>query len=81
MDGATLSAHVLVPYFVSAISMPRTIPGTAAERHPSRLSRVGVPLVRVGPAAIARRTGQPVGQVELILALRRQMAANSGSRS
>lgn len=33
------------------------------------------------PEAIARRTGQPVGQVELILALRRQLANKSrGSR-
>jgi hypothetical protein len=30
--------------------------------------------------AIARRTGQPIGQVELILALRRQLAASLGSR-
>lgn len=30
------------------------------------------------PEAIARRTGQPVGQVELILALRRQLANKSG---
>lgn len=30
------------------------------------------------PDAIARSTGQPIGQVELILALRRQLAANAG---
>lgn len=30
------------------------------------------------PDAIARSTGQPIGQVELILALRRQLAANPG---
>jgi hypothetical protein len=29
------------------------------------------------PDAIARSTGQPIGQVELILALRRQLAANA----
>ena len=31
--------------------------------------------------AIARRSGQPIGQVELILALRRQLAVKSGDRS
>ena len=30
------------------------------------------------PDAIARSTGQPIGQVELILALRRQLNANAG---
>lgn len=33
------------------------------------------------PETIARRTGQPIGQVELILALRRQSAAQAGSRT
>jgi hypothetical protein len=33
------------------------------------------------PETIARRTGQPIGQVELILALRRQPAAQGGSRT
>jgi hypothetical protein len=32
------------------------------------------------PEAIARHTGQPVGQVELILALRRQLESNTGGR-
>jgi hypothetical protein len=31
--------------------------------------------------AIAKRSGQPIGQVELILALRRQLALKSGDRS
>lgn len=32
------------------------------------------------PEAIARTTGQPIGQVELILALRRQVSAGAGGR-
>jgi hypothetical protein len=33
------------------------------------------------PEAIARETGQPVGQVELILGLRRQLTSGAGERS
>jgi hypothetical protein len=33
------------------------------------------------PEAIARSTGQPIGQVELILGLRRQLTSQSGGRS
>src|SRR5258707_1083347 len=43
IDGAILSAHDRAPYLVSAISIPRTMPGTAADRQPSTLSRVGLP--------------------------------------
>ncbi len=32
------------------------------------------------PEAIAKATGQPIGQVELILGLRRQLAAGAGGR-
>src|SRR5581483_6848202 len=42
--GAMLSAHVRLPYFVCAISKPRTLPGTPDDRHPSMLSFVGLPL-------------------------------------
>ena len=41
--GAMFSAHVRRPYFVVAISNPRTEPGTPAERQPSVLSRVRLP--------------------------------------
>jgi hypothetical protein len=33
------------------------------------------------PEAIARATGQPIGQVELILGLRRQLLSSTGSRT
>jgi hypothetical protein len=33
------------------------------------------------PEAIARSTGQPIGQVELILGLRRQLSSQTGGRS
>src|SRR5262249_60063684 len=41
--GAKSSAQVRRPYFVSAISKPRTVPGTPDDRQPSMLSRVRLP--------------------------------------
>ena len=41
--GASVSAHERLPYFASAISKPRTVPGTPDDRHPSTLSRVRLP--------------------------------------
>src|SRR5947207_13672793 len=41
--GAMFSAHFRLPYFVTAISKPRTVPGTPDDRQPSILSRVGSP--------------------------------------
>src|SRR5579862_1397459 len=43
MAGAMFSAHVFLPYFDTAISKPRTVPGTPDERQPSTLSRVRSP--------------------------------------
>src|SRR5437762_14200417 len=42
--GAMFSAHFRRPYFDTAISNPRTVPGTPDERQPSMLSRVSSPL-------------------------------------
>src|SRR6185436_12112229 len=42
--GAMFSAHFRLPYLDSAISKPRTVPGTPDDRHPSMLSRVSSPL-------------------------------------
>ena len=44
MAGAMFSAHVRLPYFVTAISKPRTVPGTPDDRQPSMLSLVSSPL-------------------------------------
>src|ERR1700738_3533929 len=41
--GVMFSAHVRRPYLVTAISKPRTVPGTPDDRHPSTLSRVSSP--------------------------------------
>src|ERR1044071_4774985 len=41
--GAMLSAHERLPYFFSAISKPRTEPGTPDDRQPSMLSLVSSP--------------------------------------
>src|SRR3982074_2341124 len=41
--GAMFSAHLRVPYLLTAISKPRTVPGTPDDRHPSTLSRVSSP--------------------------------------
>src|SRR5882672_4742304 len=41
--GAMFSAHLRLPYLVTAISKPRTVPGTPEDRHPSRLARVRSP--------------------------------------
>ena len=38
------SAHVRLPYLLTAISKPRTVPGTPDERQPSMLSLVSSPL-------------------------------------
>ena len=43
MAGAMFSAHLRLPYFVTAISKPRTVPGTPDDRQPSMLSRVRSP--------------------------------------
>src|SRR6185295_10083517 len=42
--GAMFSAHFRLPYLDSAISNPRTVPGTPDDRQPSTLSRVSSPL-------------------------------------
>ena len=42
--GARFSAHFRLPYLDSAISKPRTVPGTPDDRQPSMLSRVSSPL-------------------------------------
>src|ERR1700682_6483620 len=41
--GAMFSTHVFFPYFDTAISKPRTVPGTPDDRHPSMLSFVSAP--------------------------------------
>src|SRR5437762_11407150 len=41
--GAMFSAHFRLPYFDTAISKPRTVPGTPDERQPSMLSLVRLP--------------------------------------
>src|SRR6266542_3561567 len=41
--GAMLSAHFRRPYFDTAISNPRIVPGTPDDRQPSMLSRVSWP--------------------------------------
>src|SRR4051812_35384951 len=41
--GDRLSAHFRLPYFVTASSKPRTVPGTPDDRQPSTLSRVRSP--------------------------------------
>src|SRR5215212_937915 len=41
--GAMFSAHFRLPYFDTASSNPRTVPGTPDERHPSTLSFVSAP--------------------------------------
>src|SRR5258708_19707771 len=38
--GAMFSAHFFLPYLFTAISKPRTVPGTPDERQPSTLSLV-----------------------------------------
>ena len=38
------SAHFFLPYLLTAISKPRTVPGTPDERQPSVLSLVIAPL-------------------------------------
>src|SRR3954447_12913993 len=42
--GAMFSAHVFFPYLLTAISKPRTVPGTPDERQPSVLALVISPL-------------------------------------
>src|ERR1700712_5624159 len=42
--GAMFSAHVRLPYLSTAISNPRTVPGTPDERQPSVLALVISPL-------------------------------------
>src|SRR3954463_10095115 len=42
--GAMFSAHVFLPYLRTAISKPRTVPGTPDERQPSVLALVISPL-------------------------------------
>src|SRR5476651_1026195 len=41
--GAMFSAHFFFPYFDTASSNPRTVPGTPDERQPSMLSFVSPP--------------------------------------
>ena len=42
--GAMSSAHFFRPYLLTAISKPRTVPGTPDDRQPSMLSFVSSPL-------------------------------------
>src|SRR3954468_10391461 len=41
--GAMFSAHFFLPYLFTAISKPRTVPGTPDERQPSVLALVSSP--------------------------------------
>lgn len=66
MAGSINSAQLFCPNFLCAYSKPRTLPGTPEDRHPTMLSRVGLPLasrymLRVAaPGAFSRKSMKAV---------------------